>query len=142
MEVRMTDYNKFFKPDTGLESSEELIAGATGCMEAFTERFNDQDITGMDSLLHFPHVMFSGEELLIWKHPGQLPNDFFAQLVSTGWAKTVYESKTPVLVSSNKVHFRVNYTRRRADESVITSHENLWIVVKANGKWLIALRSY
>jgi len=138
----MTDYNKFFKPDMGIESPEVLVAGALDCIDTFSQRFNDQDLTGMDALLHFPHVMFSGEELLVWEHPGQLPNDFFEQLVSTGWAKSTYESKTPILVSPNKVHFHVHYTRRRADESVITRHENLWIVVNVNGQWLIALRSY
>lgn len=138
----MTDYNKFFKPDMGIENSEVLIAGATDCIVAFSACFNDRDLIGMDALLHFPHVMFSGEELLVWKHPGQLPNDFFDQLVTTGWEKSVYESITPILVSPNKVHFHVHYTRRRVDDSVITRHENLWIVVKVNGRWLIALRSY
>ncbi len=138
----MTDYSKFFKPASRLESAEELIAGATRCIDAFTERFNAQDLAGMDALLHFPHVMYSAEELLVWECPGQLPNDFFEKLIATGWAKSVYESKTPVLVSPNKVHFLIRYTRRRTDETVITSHENLWIVIKASGKWHIALRSY
>ena len=86
--------------------------------------------------------MYSAEELLVWERPGQLPSDFFDKLASTGWAKSVYESRTPVLVSPNKAHFLVHYTRRRADESVISRHENLWIVIKARGTWRIALRSY
>jgi hypothetical protein len=138
----VTDYSTFFKPASGPESAAELIAGATGCIDAFTERFNEQDLAGMDALLDFPHVMYSAEELLVWERPGQLPSDFFEKLVSTGWAESVHESKTPVLVSPNKVHFLVRYTRRRADGSVITSHENLWIIVKARGKWRVALRSY
>ncbi|HTS53525.1 MAG TPA: hypothetical protein VMH26_09660 [Burkholderiales bacterium] len=138
----MSDYSTFFRPASRPESAEELVAGATGCIDAFTERFNDRDLAGMDALLHFPHVMYSAEELLVWERPGQLPSDFFDKLASTGWAKSVYESRTPVLVSPNKAHFLVHYTRRRADESVISRHENLWIVIKARGTWRIALRSY
>ena len=59
----------------------------------------------MDAHLHFPHVMFSGAERLIWEQPGQLPTGFFDELRQTGWAKTVYEEKQPILVSPEKVHF-------------------------------------
>jgi hypothetical protein len=36
----------------------------------------------------------------------------------------------------------LSFTRNRRDGSVILSHENLWIVVRKNGKWGIQLRSY
>ena len=96
----------------------------------------------MDTHLHFPHVMFSGAELIVWPKAGQLPADFFDELVKTGWAKTVYEKKQPILVSADKVHFRVCYTRRAADGEVLSEHDNVWFVTRIGSRWGIAARSY
>ena len=138
----MSDYAKFFKPTASGESAAELIAAAEACLEGFTACFNARDSAGMDAHLHFPHIMFSGSEQLIWEGPGQLPANFFDKLIVTGWAKTVYEEKQPILVSPDKVHFRVRYTRRAIDGRVLTEHENIWFVTRIAGRWGIALRSY
>lgn len=129
-------------PTQNDDSAAELIAGAAACLEVFTACFNAKDATGMDAHLHFPHVMFSGAEQLIWTEPGQLPKDFFDKLLETGWAETVYEEIQPVLVSPNKVHFRVRYSRQGLDGRVLTQHENIWFVTRVAGRWGIALRSY
>lgn len=96
----------------------------------------------MDAQLHFPHVMISQTETLIWDAPNQHPFDFFTQLQSAGWASTRYESKVPVLSSKNKVHFLVTYTRRSPYGEELSRHTNLWIVLRKNDRWGIALRSY
>jgi hypothetical protein len=138
----MSDYAKFFRPDGSGEAAAELIAAAESCLEGFTNCFNAKDCVGMDAHLHFPHVMYSGAERLVWELPGQLPNDFFDKLIATGWARTVYEEKQPILVSPDKVHFRVRYTRRSSDGRVLSEHGNIWFVTRIGGRWGIALRSY
>ncbi len=138
----MKDYDRFFKPDASGEPAAALIAAAEACLEVFTASFNARDRAGMDAQLHFPHVMYSGAERLVWERPGQLPDDFFDRLAAAGWGRTVYEQKQPVLVSSDKVHFLIRYTRRTADGSVLSEHENIWIVTRVGGRWGIALRSY
>ena len=138
----MSDNTTFFKPSPSGEPAAELIAGAEACLEGFTACFNARDRAGMDAHLHFPHVMFSGTECLVWERPGQLPEDFFEKLTASGWAKTVYEEKQPVLASRDKVHFRVRYTRRAMDGRVLSEHENIWFVTRIGGRWGIALRSY
>jgi hypothetical protein len=138
----MSNYATFFNPIPRGESAAELIAAAEACLDGFTACFNAGDAAGMDAHLHFPHVMFSGAERLIWEQPGQLPTSFFDELRQTGWAKTVYEEKQPILVSPEKVHFRVRYTRRTLDGRVLTEHENVWFVTRFAGRWGIALRSY
>jgi hypothetical protein len=138
----VSDYAKFFKPIPGGESAAELIAAAEACLEGFTACFNARDAAGMDAHLHFPHVMFSGAEQVIWEAPSQLPANFFDELRETGWAKTVYEEKQPILVSPDKVHFRVRYTRRTIDGRVLSEHENIWFVTRIADRWGIALRSY
>lgn len=96
----------------------------------------------MDRELHFPHVMFSGPEQLVWQQAGQHPPEFFAGLRESGWHHTRYETKQPVLVSRDKVHFVLVYTRHAADDTVLSVHRNLWVLTRIAGRWGIAVRSY
>src|SRR5882762_5609085 len=125
----MSDPASLFIPTRDSTDDAAMIADAVRCVEAFTDRFNARDLAGMDAMLHFPHIILSGEQLVIWDKPGQLPPAFFDDLAaSTGWHHTVYQAKRPVLISPRKVHLVVQYTRNRSDGSVATSHSNLWIV--------------
>lgn len=135
--------DNLFLPNPDPTSDQEAIEKSRACILTFTERFNDRDFAGMDGMLQFPHIILSGEKMEIWDTPSRLPDDFFERLsAATGWASSVYEKIDPVLVSPRKVHFLVEYSRRRADQSVITIHKNLWVVTHEQDRWGIKLRSY
>ncbi len=120
-----------------------MIANAMACVEAFTGRFNARDLEGMDFCLHFPHIILSAEQLVIWTGPGNLPASFFDDLQrETGWAETRYLRKEAVLVSPRKVHLLVEYTRNRADGSIASHHTNMWVVTYEQNRWGIKQRSY
>ena len=138
----MSEFSKFIEPQHSEELDAELIQAASMCLDRFTAFFNACDTDGMEDELNFPHVMFSGSERLIWREPGQHPIDFFAKLQASGWHHTQYEAKEPVLVSRDKVHFVVTYSRRDKSGGILTMHKNLWIVTRVSGKWGISLRSY
>lgn len=132
-----------FTPPGDDADRDAAIAAAIDCIEAFTERFNARDPAGMDSLLHFPHVILSGETLIVWKAPGQLAAGFFEDLTAaTGWDHSTYHAKRAVLVNPRKVHLLIEYSRDRADGSIISRHANLWIVTFDDGRWGIKQRSY
>ena len=140
----MTTLNALFVPRHDQASDREaMINGATACVEGFTERFNARDLAGMDAHLHFPHAILSAETLVVWETPNQVPADFFDVITrDSGWHRTEYLDRQPVLVSARKVHLHVSYTRNRADGSVISQHDNLWIVTLEAGRWGIKARSY
>ncbi|MEX8194717.1 hypothetical protein [Comamonas guangdongensis] len=138
----MSSFLSFVSKTSDGAVDRDVVEEASSCLDRFTEAFNSLDLAGMDAQLHFPHVMLSESETLLWDAPDQHPSDFFQRLQSTGWASTHYESKAPVLVSQNKVHFLVTYTRRSNTGEELSRHINLWIVVKKNGIWGISLRSY
>lgn len=120
-----------------------MVSQAISCIDAFTDAFNARDLARMDACLHFPHIILSGEQLVIWEAGGQLPASFFDDLErSTGWDRTIYLEKRAVLVSPQKVHLFVEYSRNRADGSVITLHKNLWVVTYDADRWGIKQRSY
>ena len=138
----MTDFNRFVAPPDHGDPDGRSVAQASACLDCITAAFNACDVTGMDSALHFPHVMLSGAKQVVWLTAGQHPADFFDKLKASGWHCTRYEAQEPVLVSLDKVHFVVTYTRRAADGSVLSRHKNLWIVTRVAGTWGIALRSF
>jgi len=115
-------------------------AEAYAVLDAFTAAFNRQDIPGMDATLHFPHV-FAGKELVVWDRPGSLSAEFFPKLVQSGWAFTRYTKREPVLVTTERVHFLVEYERCRADGSVLSKQAALWVVARINGRWGLQIRS-
>ncbi len=139
----MSRPSSIFTPTGDGQQPEEMIAAALAVIDGFTDRFNARDLAGMDDHLHFPHVILSAERLIVWPGRGQLPATFFDDLVaSSGWDRTVYVDQRPVLVNPRKVHIVVDYTRNRADGSVITRHQNLWVVTCQDGRWGIKQRSY
>ena len=132
-----------FTPDHSGQDLGASIAGALSVLDQFTDRFNQRDLAGMDACLHFPHIILSGEAAKVWEAPGALPADFFPDLEQRiGWAESVYTRRDAILISKDKVHFLIGYTRNRKDGSVISSHENIWIVTREGGRWGIKLRSY
>lgn len=124
------------------DSLRKAVAVATACLHRFTAAFNACDTQAMDSELHFPHSLLAASEEHVWHSPGQHPTALFDELRKVGWAFTQYESITPLVVSPKKVHFSVAYSRRRADGSVLTQHENIWVVVCRDSRWGIVWRSY
>ena|SRR5581483_7003491 len=125
------------------QDSRAAVRAAIATADAFTARFNARDLAGMDALLHFPHVILSAETLIIWDRPGQLPPTFFDDLsAGTGWHHTEYVERRSVLVCVRKVHLLVDYTRNRADGTVISRHQNMWTVTREAGRWGIKQRSY
>nr|WP_315464987.1 hypothetical protein [uncultured Rhodoferax sp.] len=138
----MANFHTFLSAAIEDADGPTLLREADSALERFTRAFNATDIAGMDAELHFPHVMYSGGDLLVWQSPGNHPEDFFDTLKATGWSETRYEKKEPVLLSKDKVHFVVIYTRRDAMGTVLSTHTNLWVVTRVAGKWGIAVRSY
>ena len=120
----------------------DAVEAALACLDRFTAAFNACDTAAMDAELHFPHSMLAGGEQHVWSGPGRHPQDSFAALKASGWASTRYERREPVLVTRDKVHFVVTYTRRKADGTVLSEHRNLWVVMRVEEKWGIVWRSY
>ncbi len=67
----------------------------------------------------------------VWNREGQ----------ATEWAHTAWDYVEPIDTGPDKVHFRVQFTRFRADGSAIGSYKSLYIVTRKDGRWGIEARS-
>ncbi len=68
---------------------------------------------------------------LVWDQQGQ----------SVGWAHSAWDYVEPIDAGADKVHFRVRFSRFRADGSKIGSYRSLYIVTRIDGRWAIQARS-
>ncbi len=138
----MQDYIKIFKQNEKIENYDMLVRGALECLDRFGEYFEKEDLQGMDSCFHFPHYIISGNEVICWNEPGQLPKEFFRDLKKGGFKQTVVTCREVITVAENKVHFKYCYYRESVDGKIMSEHDNVWIVTYKDGKWGIQVRSY
>jgi hypothetical protein len=119
------------------------VAGAREAVDGFMAAFNAEDRHAMQTRwLHFPHVRFHSGRVTVM----ETPDDFTASVwerkgEAEGWARTAFDYVELIDGGLSKVHFRVQFTRFRADGSPIGSYKSLWIVTLQNGRWGVQGRS-
>jgi len=119
------------------------VAGAREAVDGFMAAFNAEDREAMQTRwVHFPHVRFHSGRVTVM----QTPDDFAASVwertgEAEGWARTAFDYVEPIDAGPTKVHFRVQFTRFRADGSPMGSYKSLWIVTLQKGRWALQGRS-
>ena len=88
------------------------------------------------------HARFAGGTIVVYQKPGSIPMDLFERLRrEDGWHHSVWNERIMVQHSDTKVHMAVNYTRFRADGSVIGVYDSLYVRALNDGRWGVQLRS-
>jgi hypothetical protein len=121
----------------------EDIAAARAAMDGFMAALNREDEQAIrDRWFHFPHVRFHSGKVTVFETPAQ-----FRSLVinRTGqareWARSAWDYVECIDAGPGKVHFRVQFSRYRADGSLIGSYRSFYIVTFKDGRWAIQGRS-
>ncbi|MEE8397746.1 MAG: hypothetical protein V3S89_01990 [Desulfobacterales bacterium] len=58
-----------------------------------------------------------------------------------GWDRSTLDTMEVIHASDVKVHFKIEFSRYKADGSKYAVHKSLWIVTKRDGRWGIQARS-
>jgi hypothetical protein len=121
----------------------QAVEGARAAMDGFMAAFNARDAEGIRSRwFHFPHVRFHSGKVTLMQTPVDYRNLVWdSQGQSAGWARSEWDYVEVVDAGPEKVHFRVQFTRYRADGSAIASYRSLYIVTCEHGRWGIQGRS-
>ena len=119
------------------------IAEARAVMDGFMVAFNAQDAEALRTTwFHFPHVRLHSGQVTIMATPPDFRSAIWGRTgQAEGWARTAWDYVEPVDSGPDKVHFRVQFTRYRADGSAIGSYRSLYIVTRQDGRWGIQARS-
>jgi hypothetical protein len=122
---------------------ESEIAAAREAMDGFVQAFNAEDADAIrNRWFHFPHVRFHSGKVTVM----QRPEDFFNLVwgrtgIDKEWHHTRFDVVEPVDAGADKVHFKVRFTRCRADGTPIATFPSFYIVTRVEGRWAIQGRS-
>ena len=104
------------------------------------EALNAGDAAALADTLHFPHYRLAGTRMQVWDMPATYLDDFHAR-AGAGWHHSVWDFRNVIAASEDKVHFDVQFTRYRADDTPLASYRSLWVISKIGGRWAAQLRS-
>ena len=110
-------------------------------IEAYVVAFNRQDRAAMVDKLNFPFSWIINSTV----RPVPSPEDFISPTIEMvkqeGWHHTELDVAEPLQAWKKKAHFKVVYSRFRADGTKYMTHEALWIVTSHRGHWGIQCMS-
>jgi len=70
--------------------------------------------------LHFPRYRLAGGRMRVWDQPGSYLSDFLAR-AGADWHHSEWDFRNVIAAGVDKVHLDVQFTRYRADSSLIGS---------------------
>ncbi|MHA1728387.1 MAG: hypothetical protein ACTSWY_06610 [Promethearchaeota archaeon] len=106
--------------------------------------FNEQDASGCDKLLNFPHARLGlmNNKLVVTEKPPQMPQSFFKWFVNDyGWKHSCWDYRRVVQSCESRVHLAIQFSRYRSDGSKIGTFPSFWVITNQEGHWGIKMRS-
>ena len=116
------------------------IAAALAVLDRHFAALNAGDSAALADTLHFPHYRLAGTRMQVWETPATYLDDFHAR-AGADWHHSVWDFRNVIAASEDKVHFDVQFTRYRADDTPIASYRSLWVISQIGGRWAAQLRS-
>jgi hypothetical protein len=116
------------------------VAAAMAVLDRHMAALNSRDAAALAQTLHFPHYRLAGTRMQIWQRPDSYLQDFFAR-AGGDWHHSAWDFRNVISASSDKVHLDVQFTRFRADGSVLSRYRSIWVVSLIDRRWAAQLRS-
>lgn len=115
------------------------IAQAMTILDEHMAALNAGDNVRLCATLHFPHYRLA-KKMQVWEAPDSYLADFHAR-AGEGWHHSLWDFRNVIAAGPEKIHLDVQFTRYRADNSVMGHYRSLWIVAKLDGRWAVQARS-
>ena len=121
---------------------ETIEAEIMEALDTWMAAFNRLDIVAWENTFHFPHYRLASGTMRILNEPGEQDVERIRKnLTAKGWHHSGWDRRNVVHISESKVHVDTQFTRYRADGTVIASYESLYVLTYESGRWGIKLRS-
>ena len=124
---------------------DDAVAAAMATADEFLATFNASDPEGHARTLGYPHVRLASGTVRIWETLEEATEQMRTsmQLIREriGWDHSEWDHKRLIHAGPGKVHLDVQFTRYRADGSVIGVYPAVYVVVENDGRWVIQCRS-
>ena len=129
--------------DLGAAERAEIVSAARRAVLDFFTAFNAGDVDGAVATLNHPHLfMTAGGGFSVAESPADGPRpDFDRMRRDEDWHMSTIDALEPSIVTRNKVHFELTFTRWRPDGTRYWTVPALWLVTRAGDHWGIQVRS-
>ena len=121
------------------------VDGAMAITEAFLGTFNDRDAPAHAQTLGYPHVRLANGTVRLWDDSDQATRDMEVSMrlltERVGWDHSRWDHRHVIHERDDKVHLDVQFTRYRADDSVIGVYPAVYVIVRTDNGWRIQCRS-
>ena len=121
----------------------EIVEGARRAVLDFFTAFNTGDVDGTVATLNHPHLfMTPGGGFSVAESPGDGPRpDFDRMRRDEDWHVSTIDALEPSIVTRNKVHFELTFSRWHPDGTRYWTVPATWIVTRSAGHWGTQVRS-
>jgi hypothetical protein len=123
----------------GMKES-EIEAEARKPIDDFIAGLNARDIEKCRKSLNYPHIQIAGSDVSILNDPESFQIDF-QSLADEGWTYSTLDSCAMRQNCDEKVHFEVQLSMHRANDSRYATYQALWVVTRQEETWGIQCRS-
>jgi hypothetical protein len=125
------------------------LEAAMAVTDAFLGTFNAGDAAGHAATLAYPHVRLASGTVRIWQTQEEATEAMARNIPllreRAKWDHSRWDHRNVIHVGEDKVHLDVQFTRYRADGSVIGVYPAVYVVVRRSegdgGDWRIQARS-
>ncbi len=118
---------------------------ALATTDAFLDAFNAGDARGHVETLAYPHIRLASGRVRVWNDIDEaeaaMRTNIDALRDRAGWDHSTWDHRRVIHEGPGKVHLDVQFTRYRADRSVIGVYPAVYVLVEQGGRWLIQCRS-
>lgn len=118
----------------------DVVAAALDVLDRHLAALNRGDAAALAQTLHFPHYRLAGGRMQIWTHAENYLQDFHAR-AGEDWKYSAWDFRDPISCSQDKVHLDVQFSRYRADGSLLGRYRSIWVVTCVDRRWAAQLRS-
>jgi hypothetical protein len=118
------------------------IDAALAVLDRFVAAINAGDGAAINETFNFPHVRFHSGKVTIFPAKGDFEfQSFLDSVAGDGWHHSKWDVRDVIHAGAEKVHFDTQFSRFRADGSLIGSFRSIYIVTRIAGHWGIQGRS-
>ena len=129
--------------DLGDDERTEIVAAARQAVLDFFTAFNAGDVEATLATVNHPHLfMTPGGGFAVAESPGDGPRPNFDRMrADEDWHMSTIDALEPSIVTRNKVHFELTFSRWHPNGTRYWTVPALWIVTRAGDHWGIQVRS-
>jgi hypothetical protein len=126
-----------------MSEQQASIDAAMLVLDDFMSSLNASDEAGVNRSFNFPHVRFTGGgDVKVFIEPGDYKLSYFRERTEAdGWHCSDWDRRDVIHAGPSKVHLDTQFSRYRADGSIIGSYTSIYITTFVGNKWGIQARS-